>query len=99
MKRMQCNMKECVLCGGASLLCFFNDGTVRKTDLHELKELEGVEKILSNERVLQSGHIAAGGYCVTFNDSLDIPSNLLYKSGSSIPLSLDDFMGSFDCNL
>jgi len=92
MKRMQQNLKECVPCGEGNLLCFFNDGTVRKIDLHELIEITDIVKILSNKLVLQSGHIAAGGYCFTFNDTIDISSNILYEAGISIPLSLDDFL-------
>lgn len=92
MKRMQHNLKECFLCDNTCLLCFFNDGTVRKINLQDLQNIKGVEKILSNELLLQSYHIAAGGYCVTFNDSIDIPSNLLHNEGISIPLSLDDFL-------
>ncbi len=92
MKRMQRNLKECVPCGENGLLCFFNDGTVRKNDLHELRQIDGIEKIISNESVLQSGHIVAGGYCVTFNEVIDISSSLLYDSGISVPLSLDDFL-------
>lgn len=92
MQKMQCNLKEYVLCENNNLLCFFNDGTVRKINLQDLLEINDVEKIRSNDLVLKSGHIAAGGYCVTFNDSIDISANCLYKSGISIPLSLDDFL-------
>lgn len=91
-RRMQNNLKEFVWCGGTFFLSFFNDGTVRKINLLDLSKTMGVEKIVSNELVLQSGHIAAGGYCVTFNDSIDIPAYFLYKSGISIPLSLNDFL-------
>lgn len=91
-KRMQRNLKECVICDGACLLCFFCDGSVRKIDLYNLNDIDGMEKILSNESVYRSGHIAAGGYCVTFNDSIDIISSRLYEEGISIPLALDDFL-------
>ena len=91
-ERMQHNLTECVICRDACMLCFFTDGTVRKIDLHDLSKQDGIGKILSNEQVLLSGHIAAGGYCVTFNDSIDISANHLYESGISIPLSLDDFL-------
>lgn len=91
-KRMQCNLREYVFCGGTSFLGFFKDGTVRKIDLSKLSGIEGIDKILSNEKVLQSGHIAVGGYCVTFNDSIDIMANQLYTAGVAIPLSLDDFL-------
>lgn len=91
-ERMRHNLTEFVFCGGTHFLIFFSDGTVRKIDLNELAEIEGIEKILSNKLVLQSGQIAAGGYCVTFNDSIDVPASLLYSAGIAIPLTLDDFL-------
>lgn len=54
---------------------------------------------MSNELLFRSGHIAAGGYCVTFNDSIDIDAKLLYESGTPIPLSLDDFLAFMDANV
>lgn len=91
-KRMQHNLVECVFCGDTHYLCFFSDGTVRKINLQDLPETIDIGKIISNEQVLQSGHIAAGGYCITFNDSIDVPACLLYNAGIAIPLSLDDFL-------
>ena len=89
---MQHNLTEFVFCGGVDFLCFFSDGTVRKVSLDSLREITGIDKIISNEQVLKSGHIAAGGYLVTFNDSIDIPSSDLFNAGVSIPLSLNDFL-------
>lgn len=91
-KRMQHNLTEFVFCGGVDFLCFFSDGTVRKISLDGLQEITGIEKIISNEQVLKSGHVAAGGYVATFNDSIDVPSSLLYNAGISIPLSINDFL-------
>lgn len=91
-ERMRHNLTECVFCGGTNFLCFFKDGTVRKINLYDLPEISDIKKIQTNEQVLQSGHIAVGGYCVTFNDSIDVPASLLYKAGIAIPLLLDDFL-------
>ena len=90
--RMQHNLMEVVFCGGTDFLCFFCDDTVRKISFDSLKEITDIEKVISNEQVIKSGHIAAGGYVVTFNDSIDVPSSLLYDAGISISLSLNDFL-------
>lgn len=98
-KRMEHNLAECVPCTDHNLLCFFNDKTFRKVSLTELTGNYGVNKILSNEGVFKSGHIAAGGYCITFNDSIDIDARILYESGMEIPLSLDDFIAFTGSNI
>ena len=98
--RMRHNLVECVPCKGYSLLCFFADGMVRKVGLSGL--LSGgddIRKVMSNDEVFESGHIAAGGYCVTFNDSIDIDASLLYESGVEIPLSMDDFKSFLRLNI
>ncbi len=89
-KRMDHNLVECVLCGNYSLLCFFEDQSVKKVNLTALDNIEA-KKIIANDIVYQSGHIAAGGYIVTFNDSIDIEATVLYENGIDIPLSLNDF--------
>ena len=35
--------------------------------------------------------VGTGGYCVTFNESIDLPAWLLYDEESNIPLNLNDF--------
>lgn len=89
--RMEHNLFECVLCDNHSLLCFFENQTVKKIELASLDNLE-VKKIIANDTVYQSGHIAAGGYLVTFNDSIDIETKVLYENGIDIPVTLSDFL-------
>jgi hypothetical protein len=76
----------------ASLLCFFNDGTVKKIRLDTLCDIDGVDKIKNNMNLLESGKVATGGYSVTFNDSIDISSADLYKAKNNLPLSKSDFI-------
>lgn len=97
--RMQHNLVECVPCGNYSLLCFFADGMVKKISLMELKENAKIQKLMSNGEVYRSAHIAAGGYCVTFNDTIDIEAYEMYGLGTEIPLSLDDFMTFVKANV
>lgn len=89
--RTRHNLTECVMTEGQSILCFFVDDTVRKVSLADLCEVEGVDKIISNDKLYQSGKVGTGGYFVTFNDSIDLPARVLYEKGEKIPLHLGDF--------
>ncbi len=91
-KRAKKNLKECVVLGGNYLLCFFMDNTVKKIDLRTLENAEGVDKILKNKKLYESGKVGTGGYSVTFNNSIDIPAAILYDAGIEIPLTLQDFI-------
>ena len=90
-------LKDCTLCAGKTLLCFFLDGTTKKVDLNtytgsDENEKNTIRKILENEDLFASGKITAGGYAVTFNDSLDLSASALYASGVTVPLGLEDFL-------
>lgn len=73
-------------------ICFFADESVKKVDLKKLREAEGVDKIISNEKLFESACMGAGGYYATFNDSIDLPSSLLYNGGTLIPIRKNDFV-------
>lgn len=98
-ERRGTNLVECVTCDAFSLLCFFKDKSAKKVNLNSIKGHPGIKKILSNEALYKSGHIAAGGYCFTFNDSIDIDSKVLYENGEDIPLSLNDFLSFVSANI
>lgn len=89
--RTEHNIEECVMSEKQRLLCFFVDGTVKKIDLADICEVEGVDKIIKNDKLYQSGKVGTGGYFITFNDSIDLPSRILYERGERIPLCLGDF--------
>lgn len=93
LKRNEHYLRECTLSDDFNLLCFFNDGKVNKINLRELvNDTREVNKVLSNEKVFFSGHIAAGGFCLTFNDSIDIEAVSLYSKGVAIPVTYNDFV-------
>lgn len=81
------------------LLCFFADDIIKKVDITQISHVEGVDKILKNKDLFQSGKVGTGGYSVTFNDSIDIPAAVLYKSGVNIPLKLKDFIAFVQSNI
>lgn len=90
-ERMRKNIRECLAGADHCLLCFFEDGTVRRVDIEKFKDVEGTDKIIKNNDLYESCRIGAGGYYITFNDSIDISSAVLYGSGTLLPVSLDDF--------
>lgn len=91
LKRQQKNIVECVLLEDYTILCFFADETIKKIELKNLKEINDMEKVIRNEYVYQSGKVGTGGYFITFNDSIDIPADILHDEGIAIPLSMKDF--------
>lgn len=91
-ERSQRNVRECVVLDQNTLLCFFEDHTIRKVCLDELSQVEGVDKIRKNPLLLQSCQPGTGGYCITFNNTIDIPAALLHRTGIPIPLALEDFV-------
>ena len=90
-KRMEQNVAECFLSSDHTLMCFFFDGTTRKTDLSELRDADGVDQVLKNRRLMESVQPGVGGYSVSFGNGVDIPAHLLYRSGVSVPVSLAEF--------
>lgn len=99
LKRRAGNIKECVVCHENNLLCFFMDGAVKKINLNLMKDIEGVDKILKNEKLYQSCKVGTGGYSITFNDSIDISADILFERGIDIPLSQEDFLCFAKSNL
>ena len=90
-KRMQRNLSEVVI-SDDSLLVFFEDNTSRKIPFEKLYKIDGSEKLMNNAQLLESGRVGAGGYYITFNNSIDIPAAELYKTGTKLPLSKSDFI-------
>ncbi len=90
-ERQRRNLLDVSILDAHMLLCFFSDETVKKVDLAKLIDQDGVDKVIQNKALYQSGKIGVGGYAVTFNDSIDIPSWRLYEAGERIPLTVQDF--------
>lgn len=97
--RKKKNVLECFPCNNRELICFFMDDVVKKINLNDISNEEGVDKILEFDQLYQSCMVGPGGYCVTFNDSIDIAAGTLYDAGQVIPLSRDDFVNFANKNL
>ena len=91
-KRQIYNLKDCTILGDYQLLCFFNDGLVKKISLKELEHIDVIEKITVNAPLFQSAELGNDGYFISFDNSIDIPAWALYKEGQKIPVSYEDFL-------
>lgn len=99
LKRRKKNLVDCVICEENMLLCFFEDETVKKISLGQIEKVNGVDKVMRNLALFESGKVGTGGYCITFNDSIDIPSYVLYNVKSSLPLKKKDFDNFINKNI
>ncbi len=89
-KRMKKNLTE-VFVSGDSLMCFFGDDSVKRVNLYNIEDDEA-KKVLSNRSLFESCALGAGGYYVTFRDSVDISAGLLYEYGKTLPVTKGDFI-------
>ena len=102
--RMKKNLVDVVLKEDNELICFFNDEKVcrfklsllcnkmMKNKIEKKVKTGDIEKIIKNEKLYKSGKIGAGGYFITFNNSIDIPASLLYESGKEIDIKMSEIM-------
>lgn len=90
-ERKKHNLLDCVMCEKNTVLCFFADNTVKKIALEQIAESDGVDKVMKNNALFESGEVGTDGYCLTFNHSIDIPAYELYKIEKSIPMCRSDF--------
>ncbi len=98
-KRNLKNLIDCVALDNNELLCFFYDDTVKKINMDSLLSVEGADKVLENKKLFNSCQVGVGGYYITFNDSIDIPAQILYEKGKKIPLSYKDFISFVSSNI
>ncbi len=89
LERMKRNLVDVLLLDNCSALAFFADDTVKKVDL---KAFSQISDYLNNQAFIDTAQVGCGGYYLTFNDSIDIPSSLLYEKVTDIPLKRQDFI-------
>jgi len=54
--------------------------------------VEKIDKVMENQLLFSSCMLGSDGYYITFNDSIDVPSWLLYEKGQLVPLTYEDFL-------
>ena len=89
--RMNKNLSGAFATEGRTCICFFANDTARRIDLNELRDVNGVDKIIANDKLFGSIRLGAGGYYLTFNDSIDIPAQVLYSAGEKLNVTKNDF--------
>ena len=90
-ERQKKNLVDCCMCDHYVVLCFFADHVVKKLALEQLKDVSGIDKVMQNQLLFESGMVGTGGYCLTFNDSIDIPAKFLYDVRNEMPIESKDF--------
>jgi hypothetical protein len=96
LERMKRNLVDVLLLDNCNALTFFADNTVKKVDL---KAFSQISDYLNNQAFIDTAQVGCGGYYLTFNDSIDIPSSLLYEKGLDIPLKRQDFISFLQKNI
>lgn len=93
-ERIRKNVWECFPTEGKQLICMFHDNTVRMVDLEKLVEKnKDIAHVLKNRELLDSVKVGIGGYSVSFNESIEIPTSDLRATGLLLPLTANDFYG------
>ena len=98
-KRTLQNITECAALENNELLCFFADGSTKIVELDKLPDSPDLNKIKKNSTLFKSCKVGADGFFITFNDSIDIPSNVLYKYGKHIPIKYSYFISFINTNI
>ncbi|MCR5292485.1 MAG: hypothetical protein K6E28_06330 [Eubacterium sp.] len=102
LERMNRNLVDVTLLSDRTLLCFFKDDSVKRVKLDFLgneilrakieKRVKktDIDKIIRNGKLYNTARLGADGYFLTFNNSIDIPSSLLYDVGKEIDIKFSE---------
>lgn len=92
LQRFSKKVEDVVPLAQGNLLVFFRDGVVKKCAAQaELQKDNAFSPLLNNETLFRTVSVQTGGYGVCWGENLTLSDQLLYESGSIVPLSLDDF--------
>jgi len=98
-ERAQRHIEECFFVDEQSFICIFRDNSIRKISLEELINERDVNKIIKIRELRESCKVSPGGFSITFNNSIDIPCDLLYKSGYELNITLKDLKAFVQKNI
>lgn len=91
-RRFNQKIEDVVLLQGNTLLVFFRDGMIRKIDLTAYLEKHPRFSILAKRPdYFARIQIQTGGYGIQWDENLAISYSLLYKMGTRVPLTAEDF--------
>lgn len=74
------------------MLVFFRDGQTRLCDIGRItKGSPAWRRLFAYYREFQNVHVLAGGYGIGWDEDRAVSDRVLYKEGTSVPISSDDF--------
>lgn len=92
-ERFQHKVKDIIPLAEQRLLVFFQNNKVKKCDLSSYMKIHiEFTPIRTEDDLFSNVAVAPGGYGINWGDRLNIPDSYLYKSGTDIPLTPDDFL-------
>ena len=92
LSRWQYKLEDVVPTDNYRLLAFFRTGEVKMVDMKELvQNVPSCEPFLQTEERFNSVELQPDGYGIMWNEHAAISDLMLYRSGTSLHLSLDDF--------
>lgn len=90
--RWNYKLEDVIPLENCELLAFFRDGTARRISVSELVHDNRVfAPYLSGGELFRKVALQPDGYGVCWSDSAVLSDHLLYQSGESVPLKLEDF--------
>lgn len=99
-KRRERNIVECFPTEDKQILCLFRDDSVRKIDLSMLAEHNrDVVKILNNQDLFYAVKVGVGGYSISFDEAIEIPSLTVREEGTLLPIRASDILGFVRTNI
>lgn len=94
------NITACFVSGENKVICLHNDNRVRKIDLNEIKsDNREIECVTKNINLFHSVKVGTGGYSISFNDSIDIPVDIIINKGTLLSVEASDFINFVKSNI
>lgn len=94
------NVVECFPTESGDVVCMFRDNTTSLIHLETLVDkYKDVAYVLQSRALLESMQVGAGGYYISFNESIEIAVTDLKEAGEVLPLKASDFYGFVQKNV
>ena len=94
------NVVECFPTESGDVVCLFQDNTAALVRLQKLEEkYKDIQYVLRSRELLESVQVGAGGYYISFNESIEIEVADLRNVGALLPLKANDFYGFVQKNV
>ena len=86
-ERQTHNIRECFPITDDRLICLLDDDTVIEVDLSKcVEENQKLSSVIGKKRVLDTLSVDAGGYGISFNNTIFLDATTLRKNGTILPI-------------